>query len=68
MSERLFSDLAFSLDHLYDYTLAKNFFPWGHDIHHLIMVFLGHHCFILRMSDLCSAEEKRISDEIRNTI
>ena len=42
----------------------KNPCPWGHEINNFGRPFLGHHYYILSMSDLCLGVEKKIFQEI----
>ena len=56
--------------HLYSHALAhatpqhKNLCPGGHEICNIGRPFLGHHYFILILSDLCLRVEKKFSKEI----
>ena len=51
---------ANSLHDLYGHSLAKK----GHEIYNFGRPFLGHHNYILSLSDLCLGVEKKIFKEI----
>ena len=55
---------AFSLFVLYDNALAQDPYPAGHEIYNFGRPFLGHHYYILGLSDLCLGYEKQIFKEI----
>ena len=55
---------AFSLYDLYGHTLAQEPLPRGHEIYNFGRLFLGHHYYILGLSDLCLGVEKKILKEI----
>ena len=42
----------------------KNPYPGGHEIYNFGRPFLGHHYYILGLSDLCLGVEKKIFKEI----
>ena len=44
--------------------LHKNPFPEGHKIYNFVRPFLGHHYYILGLSDLCLGVEKKLLKEI----
>ena len=55
---------AFSLYDLYGHTLNKNPCPRGHESYNFGWPFLGHHDYILSLSDICMGVEKKILKEI----
>ena len=55
---------AFSLYDLHGHALAQEPLPWGHEINNLGTPFLGHHHYILSLSDLCLGVKKKTFKEI----
>ena len=49
---------------LYGHSLAQEPLPRGHEIYNFGRPFLGHHYYILGLSDLCLGVEKNIFKEI----
>ena len=55
---------AFSLYDLYGHTLAQEPKPRGHGIYNFGRPFVRHYYYILSLSNLCMAAEKKILKEI----
>ena len=58
--EDFLNNNAFSLYDLYGHTLAQDPCPDGHEIYNLVRPLLGHHYYILSLSDLCMGGKKKI--------